>query len=125
MMGCLEADLEGLDLFVVQRRVSTYDASRRSLGETRKLTEISLMDRRNVLCPICVFDGKKFSQKGLSALLQRISETGGMNSREARAEFSKRESFIAAKASGKRANFEDSFWKIQGFMFGKDGKKEP
>ncbi len=124
MMGCLEADLEGLDLFVVQRRVSAYDASRRSLGEKRRLAEISLMDRKDALCPITVFDGKKFSQKGLSLFLERISETGGMNLREARGEFSRRESFISEGAKGRRANFEDSFWKIQGFMFGKAGRKE-
>ena len=36
-MGCMEADLEGIGAFIVQRRVSVYSAIKRSLSEARRI----------------------------------------------------------------------------------------
>jgi len=121
MMGCLEADLEGLDLFVVQRRFTTYDSKKRKIGESRRLSEISIADRHDVLNPIRIFDNGKFSKKGLDILLARISLASGMPGLEVRKELSRREGFLGKGQRGKRATFSDSFQKIQEYMFGKIG----
>lgn len=119
MMGCLASDLEGIDLFVVQRRVSTYDAKKRKVGECRRLTEIAVANRGEVERPIVLFDGKSFSQKGMGLLLGKISNGTGMSAKETRQELSRREKFIISQK--KQLSFEKSFSLIQKFMFGLGG----
>ncbi len=121
MMGCLEADLEGIDLVVVQRRVSTYDRKARRMGEERKVTEVSLSNRCDILHPDTVFSGGKFSEKQLSIALGRICGNSGMTPREGKEEMSLREKFFRQNRACK--GFERSFSMIQKQMFGgrKDG----
>ena len=56
MMGCLEADIGEIDLFVVQRRLSSYDPKRRKMGEQRKLSQIALSNPGDPAAPIVLFD---------------------------------------------------------------------
>ena len=119
MMGCMPSDLEGIDLFVVQRRVSTYDAKRRQVGESRRVTEIALSNPADVERPIAIFDGKSFSEKGVRQLLRKISDGTGMGFSEASREARRREKFMDASSGTK--GFEKSFSLIQRFMFGKGG----
>ncbi len=77
MMGCLQSDLEGIDVFVVQRRVSTYDAKKRKVGESRRVTEIAVANPSEVERPIQAFDGKTFSHKGVALLLGKFPKARG------------------------------------------------
>ncbi len=115
MMGCLDSDMEGIDLFVVQRRVSVYDPKKRKVGETRRVSEIAVGNRGDVCRPIAAFDGKHFQARGISALFRKISDGTGMGLPEVKKELSRREAFLAANR--KAAGFEKSFSLIQGFMF--------
>ncbi|MFA6489940.1 MAG: type II/IV secretion system ATPase subunit [Candidatus Micrarchaeia archaeon] len=119
MMGCLEADLEGLDLVVIQRRVSTYDRKQRKVGEARKVTEISLSNRQDILHPNIVFSDGKFSEKPMALALERFCSNSGMTLRESREELSAREKFFLQNRACR--GFERSFGTIQKYMFG--GKK--
>jgi len=116
MMGCLEADLEGIDLVVVQRRVSTYDRRQRRMGEARKVTEISLLNRADAMRPQLIFSEGKFSEHALSAALARICENSGMSVREGREELGSREKFFLQNRACK--GFDRSFESIQKFLFG-------
>lgn len=116
MMGCLEADLEGLDLVVIQRRVSTYDRKQRKVGEARRVTEISISNRQDVLRPSIVFSDGKFSGKPLALSLERICSNSGMSMREGREELASREKFfLKNRACG---GYGRSFGMIQKYMFG-------
>ena len=119
MMGCLEADLEGLDLVVIQRRVSTYDRKKRKVGEARKVTEIALSNRQDILHPAVIFSDGRFIEKPLLNALERICSNSGMTIREGRAELSSREKFFLQNRACK--GFERSFSMIQKYMFGGKG----
>ncbi len=116
MMGCLEADLEGIDLFVVQRRVSTYDSSKRKVGEARRVTEIAVAAREDVMHPRAVFNGKSFSQLALSVIIEKISSGTGMAVREVKKEMQSREKFL--RKARNDSGFEKSFNEIQKFLYG-------
>jgi type II secretory ATPase GspE/PulE/Tfp pilus assembly ATPase PilB-like protein len=116
MMGCLNSDLEGIDLFVVQRRVSVYDPKKRKVGEKRRVSEIAVGNREVVTRPITAFDGKSFQAKGISALFRKISDGTGMGISEVKRELSRRQAFLVANR--KTTGFEKSFSIIQKFMFG-------
>jgi len=116
MMGCLEADLGGIDLFVVQRRVSTYDSKERKIGEARKLTEISLADKQSPLNPKILFDGKSFSRQVLNIFVEKISSNSGMPKSEVHNELISREKFLLKNRGAK--GFEKSFGILQKFLFG-------
>ncbi|MCX8174982.1 MAG: ATPase, T2SS/T4P/T4SS family [Candidatus Micrarchaeota archaeon] len=118
MMGCLEADLEGISLFIVQRRVSAYDAKRRALKEKRKVTEISIANEGAIMSPRVVFQGGRFSQPALNLLISMISEGSGMPQREAREEILRRQEFFCR---ARQASFERSFAELQKFLFGGGG----
>ena len=119
MMGCMPPDLEGIDLFVVQRRVSTYDAKTRKVGESRRVTEIALANPAEVERPVAIFDGKSFSEKSVNQLLGKISGGTGMKPSEALREVRRREKFLLSSRGTK--GFAKSFSLIQRFMFGRDG----
>jgi len=114
MMGCLEADLEGIELFVVQRRVSTYDSKKRKVGELRKLTQIAVSNPRQILQPAIVYDGKSFS-KSIGTLIEKISAGTGMHKNEVKKEIAKRERFLLSKK--KVHGFDKSFSEIQKFLY--------
>ena len=116
MMGCLEADLEGIDLLVVQRRVSTYEREKRRVGEARKVTEIAVANKSGILRPHAVFSGNSFSSAGIGKLLEKISSNSGMSQKEARAELSERERFFRSSHGIK--GFEKAFSTIQKRFFG-------
>ncbi|MCX8195296.1 MAG: ATPase, T2SS/T4P/T4SS family [Candidatus Micrarchaeota archaeon] len=116
MMGCLEADLEGIDLFVVQRRVSVYERAKRRAGEKRQVVEIAISDRSNVMHPKAVFNGRAFSPSALSAMIERISSGTSMSIAEVKREIKSREKFIRDFASIK--GFEKAFNSIQKFLYG-------
>ena len=116
MMGCLEADLEGIQLFIVQRRVSTYDSHKRKIGEARRLTEIAVGNPADVSKPLTVFDGKSYLPAGVSRLIEKITIGTGMSAAEVKKEMASRQKFISANR--KTRGFEKSFASIQKFMFG-------
>ncbi|VVB99447.1 Type II/IV secretion system protein [uncultured archaeon] len=116
MMGCMEADLEGIDVFVLQRRVSTYDSGRRKVGEARKVTEIAVANKADVMNPIVVFDGRSFHPKGENLLYGKVSEGTGMPPREVKQEMARREKFLRSHQEAR--GFSESFALIQKFMFG-------
>jgi len=116
MMGCLEPDLEGIDLIVVQRRVSTYDRKQRKVGEARKITEISVSNRADILRPSIVYSEGKFNPAALSTSLERVCSNSGMTQKEGREELAARENFFVKNRGCK--GFERSFNLIQKYMFG-------
>lgn len=118
MMGCMEADLEGIELFIVQRRVSTYDSRRRKMGEARKVTEIAIANKADVMRPLAVFSGKGLSAPAAALLMEKIAGGTGMPLQEVKREMGRRENFLRANRGAKSAS---SFSLIQKFMFGRDG----
>ena len=116
MMGCQEADLEGIELFIVQRRASTYDSRNRKIGEARKVTEIAIGNKNDVMKPITVFNGKSFSAPATAKLVEKIASGTGMSLKDAKREISSREKFLG-KNRGLRG-FEKSFNTIQKFLYG-------
>ncbi|MFA6328066.1 MAG: type II/IV secretion system ATPase subunit [Candidatus Micrarchaeia archaeon] len=115
-MGCLEADLEGIGVFIVQRRVSVYSARKRRLAEERKVTEIAVANPADVMRPIAAYDGRKHSQAGMRMLLEKIAQGTGMGARELAGEMKARERFFGAASKGR--GFEGAFAEIQGRLFG-------
>ena len=115
-MGCLEADLEGIGVFIVQRRVSVYSAKKRALFEARKVTEIAVGNPADVMRPIAAYDGKQYSPNGMKLLLEKIAQGTGMSAHEAMGEMKARERFFAKKR--KPRGFESAFAEIQKHLFG-------
>jgi len=115
-MGCLEADLEGIEVFIVQRRISVYNARKRALTETRKVTEISVANAGDVMRPAAVYDGRKYSLGGMRLLLEKIAQGTGMNAREAVGEMKERERFFGKVK--KHKTFDGAFAEIQKQFFG-------
>lgn len=118
MMGCLEADLEGIGVFVVQRRVSTYDAKRRKVGEERRVTEIAVANPKDTLRPIVAFDGTRFIPSALPRLVAKISEGTLLPEKEVKREALRREKFFASAARKKIPAYEKSFDLLQGYLYG-------
>ncbi|MCX6771211.1 MAG: ATPase, T2SS/T4P/T4SS family [Candidatus Micrarchaeota archaeon] len=116
-MGCLEADLEGIGVFIVQRRVSVYSARRRALSEARRVTEIAVANPADVMRPIAAYDGKRYQRGGMRLLMGKIAQGTGMGGRELAGEMKAREGFFA-KAAGKKRGFESAFSEIQKRLFG-------
>ena len=116
MMGCMEADLGGIDLCIVQRRVSTYETGKKKVGERRKVTEISISNEKEIFSPIIAYDGKKYSGRALSLLLGKISEATELSVQEVGKEAAQRSAFLQKK--GKTRGFEKCFSAIQGEFFG-------
>ena len=115
-MGCLEADLEGIEIFIVQRRTSVYSAKKRKMSEARKVTEIAVANADDVMRPIAAYDGRKYSQSGMTLLLGKIAQGTGMSEREVTGEMKAREKFFAKER--KPRGFESAFAEIQKHMFG-------
>lgn len=114
-MGCLEADLEGIGVFVVQRRTSVYSASKRALSEARKVTEIAVANPSDVMRPAIAYDGRKFLPAGMALLMQRLEAGTGMAAREVALEMKGRERLFA-KLKGR--GFAMDFEAIQKKLFG-------
>ncbi|MFA5930216.1 MAG: type II/IV secretion system ATPase subunit [Candidatus Micrarchaeia archaeon] len=115
-MGCLEADLEGIGVFVAQRRISVYSARERVLSEARKVTDIAVGNPADVMRPVAAYDGKKYSPDGMRLLLEKIAQGTGMSAREAAGEMKSRERFFGR--GRKQRGFESAFLEIQMHMFG-------
>ena len=117
MMGCMEADLEGIDLFIVQRRISSYDSVKRKLEEKRRVTEIAVSKKSDVLFPAVIYNGKTFS-KELPLLIEKIAVGTDMTPGEVKSEIKRREKFLS---SCKKVNgYEQSFAQIQKAFFGNE-----
>jgi Flp pilus assembly CpaF family ATPase len=119
MMGCLEADLGGIGLFIVQRRVSQYDARKRAVSEARKVTEVAIANRADPLHPIVAYDGMRLLPSPCRLLLEKIAEGTGMGAGEASSEWKRRGKFFGGKR--RKAGFEKSFGIIQEFLYGYEG----
>jgi hypothetical protein len=115
-MGCLEADLEGMEIFIVQRRISVYSAKKRVLAEARKVTEIAVGNPDDVMRPAGVYDGKKYLPGGLRLLLGKVAQGTGMSAREVAGEMKAREKFFGMQRM--QRGFEDAFSEIQAHLFG-------
>lgn len=118
MMGCLEADLEGIGLFVVQRRVSSYDAKKRRMGEGRRMTEMAIANPSDPLRPHILHDGRKFSPSALLRLSEKICEGSNLSPKEVKEEAASREKFFSGARKKKPLGFEKSFEAVQKFLFG-------
>jgi archaeal flagellar protein FlaI len=115
-MGCLEADLEGFEVFIVQRRTSVYNARKRELTEARKVTEIAVGNPADVMRPTAAYDGRKYLPGGLLPLLGKIAQGTGMSAREVAGEMESRGRFFAK--ARKKSGFESAFSEIQKHLFG-------
>ena len=115
-MGCMEADLEGIGVFIVQRRISVYSAKKRRMAEARRVTEISVANAADVMRPVAAYDGKKYSPAGMKMLVEMIAQGTGMSAREVAAEMKARERFFAKER--KQRGFESAFSEIQRRLFG-------
>ncbi len=115
-MGCMEADLEGIGAFIVQRRVSVYSAIKRSLSEARRVTEIAVANPADAMRPIAAYGGGRYSPEGMGLLMEKIAKGTGMTAREAAGEARAREGFFAKER--KRRGFETEFAEIQKRLFG-------
>ena len=118
-MGCLEADLEGVEVFIVQRRTSVYSAKMHKLSEARCVTEIAVANASDVMRPIAAYDGKKFSPDGMKLLMEKLSQGTGMSAREVAGEMKARERFFAKEK--KQRGFESAFADIQKQLYGGSG----
>jgi Flp pilus assembly CpaF family ATPase len=115
-MGCLEADLEGIEVFIVQRRTSVYCAKVRRMAEARRVTEIAVANASDAMRPISAYDYRKYSSEGMRLLLEKIAQGTGMSPREVAAEMKARERFFGKQR--KRRGFEAAFAEIQTHLFG-------
>jgi len=115
-MGCLEADLEGIEVFIVQRRISIYSAKKRELSEARKVTEIAVATAADVMRPTAAYDGKKYCTGGMKLLMEKIAQGTGMSAREVAAEMKARTGFF--RKTRKPRGFESAFAEIQKHLFG-------
>ncbi|MFA6214782.1 MAG: type II/IV secretion system ATPase subunit [Candidatus Micrarchaeia archaeon] len=115
-MGCLEADLEGIGVFIVQRRTSVYNARKRTLSEARKVTGIAVANAGDAMRPVAAYDGKRYLQGGMRLLLGKIAQGTGMGAREVAAEMKAREGFF--RKAGERRGFGSAFAEIQSRLFG-------
>jgi type II secretory ATPase GspE/PulE/Tfp pilus assembly ATPase PilB-like protein len=118
MMGCQPTDMEGIGVFVVQRRVSIYDSKKRKCGEERRVTEIAIGGVDDAMRPIQVYYEGKYSQQGMAMLLARISAGTGMALKEAVLEMKRREGFFLRFKGKKAPKSEEAFKLIQTFMYG-------
>ena len=118
-MGCMEADLEGIEVFIVQRRVSVYSAKKRRMSEARRVTEIAAGNAADVMRPVAAYDGKGYLPAGMRLLMGKIAQGTGMGAREVAAEMKAREKFFAKH--GKVRGFETAFAEMQKRLFGGDG----
>lgn len=118
MMGCMEADLEGIEVFIVQRRVSSYDARKRKLGEVRKVTEIAVANPADVMKPLTVFNGSSYSAQATGKLMEKVATGTGMSLTDVKKEIAGREKFLKKNRGTK--GFERSFNTIQKFLYGKE-----
>ncbi|MFA6907485.1 MAG: type II/IV secretion system ATPase subunit [Candidatus Micrarchaeia archaeon] len=118
-MGCLEADLEGIGVFIVQRRISAYNARKRALAEERKVTEIAVGNPADVMRPIAAYDGRKYAAAGMAPLLGKIAQGTGMGAREVASEMKARERFFG-RQMGQRG-FGGAFAEIQKRLYGGQG----
>jgi len=114
-MGCLEADLEGIDAFIIQRRTSVYSAKKRTLSEARRVTGIAVANKEDAMRPIMAYDGRKFCAAGVRLLAEKIAEGTGMSAREVASEMKARGKYFAKKPP---RGFEPAFAAIQKQMFG-------
>jgi len=119
-MGCLEADLEGFGVFIVQRRVSVYSTKKRKLSEARRVTGIAVANPADAMRPIAAYDGKKYSAAGMELLMEKIALGTGMGVREAAQEMVARERFFGKQR--KPCGFESAFAEIQEHLFGGAGR---
>jgi Flp pilus assembly CpaF family ATPase len=117
MMGCLESDLEGIGLFIVQRRVSVYDRARRKIGEQRKVTEIAIANPESPMKPMPVHIGGRFTP-ALRMLHSGICKGTGMGMGEVRKELALREGFFRQGIGKGGAQGPAAFGRIQEFLFG-------
>ena len=115
-MGCLEADLEGIDVFVVQRRISVYSPKGRALAEARRVTEIAVANPADAMRPVAAYDGGKYLPGGMRLLLEKVAQGTGMSAREVAGEMKARGEFFAK--AGKRRGFGSAFSEIQKRLFG-------
>jgi Flp pilus assembly CpaF family ATPase len=115
-MGCLEADLEGIGVFVVQRRTSIYSARKRALSEGRKITEIAVANPADTMRPVSVYDGKNYSPAGMRLLAEEIAHGTGMGAREVLGEMKAREGLFAKSMKGR--GFAKDFEALQKRLFG-------
>ena len=91
---------------------------RRKLSEKRRVTEIAISRRSDVMNPAIAYNGKAFSQSALSLLVEKIAAGTDMAAGEVKKEMQRRERFLSS--SKKPQDFEKSFSSIQKAFFGSE-----
>lgn len=122
-LGVLEMDLASLDLAVVQRRITKYDAKTRQSKEIRRVTEISEIipstNNQPKTNTLFSFNHKTDSlerAKTHSLLLERIAQEFGLEERELERELLERKKFLE-KLAGKQTSFIETVKLIQKHSF--------
>ncbi len=121
-LGVSEMDCKSIDLIVCQRRISSYDAKSRRMGEKRRVTEICEVKKQGELGVerLFYYDEKKDGMVGdfsNSLTFGRISSFFGMDRKNAEKEIGKRREFLEGMAK-KKPKYEDSFALVQKFAYG-------
>lgn|GEM_PF-714561 len=124
-LGARDDEIAAIDLLVVQRRVPFYDAAAKRAFESRRVTEISLVNGCN---PAYVF---KFNPSkgvlepcasGVRALLEKISGNYSQSVSELEAELEARTQFLSSLAAkskaGGRQGFDQFGQAVQDYCFG-------
>ena len=118
--GALDADLESLDLVLVQRRwtrASFKDGTRREVRRVTHAVEIASGPKGLRLNPVFEFDYSKDSLKrsrNKSLLVEEFAKASGLSKREVGRELKAREKFLARPRSPK-PSFSEFFAEVNAF----------
>ncbi|MBI5158756.1 Flp pilus assembly complex ATPase component TadA [Candidatus Micrarchaeota archaeon] len=123
-LGVLEMDLASLDLAVVQRRITKYDAKTKQSKEIRRVTEISeiipsasSLPKQNTLFTYNPKTDSLERTSSSSFFLERIAPELGLSKQELERELLERKKFLDKLAAGKKTSFLESVKLIQKHSF--------
>jgi len=116
-LGARPADLKALDLLLVQQRVLVYDAKTRRQRESRRVTELDLVQDGEAV-PLFAYDAAKGAlaktrRYGGNALFERLEANYGMNASALQKEAEKRCSHL--QKLGGAPNFAEA---VNAYLFG-------
>jgi Flp pilus assembly CpaF family ATPase len=95
-MGVQKQDLNSIDLIAVQRRMMLYDSKKREARETRRITEISLVEGSEPV-PLVLYDMEKdlWKTANMAKAIAVLSEKLGMGKAETEKELEARKKIIS------------------------------
>jgi Flp pilus assembly CpaF family ATPase len=113
-LGISKMDMRSIDCIVVQRRMLTYDLTKRKTKEIRRIIEIAHMD--DLLETVFSHNKKKdvLEAKKLDSILEKNADKLGMKLNEIKDELKRREKIFMKNKLG----FADFYCEIQNNLYG-------